>query len=484
MSGVLIRWPISGEIRTVDSTTLARWQSIGWAAVDDDGDGQADSTAAQSRLTAVELAAARLGVAGDMTVAVASDSTANDTNDWVAIWAQLVAAARPSLRVEHIGWTDASQTWAAAWVVQAGAAPTTVALRDTFTRSGEIVGSTTDDGRVWSGSPTGIWSGDGSSAGATGIGSLTYDCGSKDLKVTAKLKLTTTATGTLQALRFYLGGGLFLSISISTTGVAQASVYKGGSTMIIGNLALLTEVGVVNASATVQNLTAVLQLVGTAVTLTLTGPTGTVKTYTATLLDAEYTAQTTVSLTQSQGAIPGIRLDELQLDTAVATQPQTLRIYNGAVAGTTLAYQQSRVATMWPAATPIDVLIMAGGHNYGSQTAAQYTAALDAFLAAYKAQQPGSLVAYSSQNPEWSPAVNIKSHRDRQAAGRLWARRNGHTYIGAIEAFLAQTGGGQSLVGTDGVHPTTPSSGTPDGYGSVLWAKVWDTLITNRISTT
>jgi len=117
---------------------------------------------------------------------------------------------------------------------------------------------------------------------------------------------------------------------------------------------------------------------------------------------------------------------------------------------------------MYP--VPLDLLIVSSGHNYGTNTPAQYEAALDAFLAAFRAVQPAAGILVSSQNPQKSPQTGITAHLARQAILRSYAARHGCGYLPTLEAFWAQANHGGALIQSDGAHPTTGA-----GSGSELW---------------
>lgn len=149
----------------------------------------------------------------------------------------------------------------------------------------------------------------------------------------------------------------------------------------------------------------------------------------------------------------------------------TVTVWNGAIAGSTLAGHDPDSAKYAAPAGP-GVLILSMGHNYNSEPAHLFAALLDEWLLRWHDQRPGCAVVAVSQNPRFSPATNIPAHRDRQAALREWAHRRRFDYVPVFEAFAAEPDGGQSLIHADGIHPSNPPAGqeTNPTYGAVFWA--------------
>jgi lysophospholipase L1-like esterase len=159
-----------------------------------------------------------------------------------------------------------------------------------------------------------------------------------------------------------------------------------------------------------------------------------------------------------------------------------LEVWNAAVGGTTLTHQKDRLATMYPAGTAFDWLLVTGGHNNGTQEPATFITEVDAFVTAFKAAHPETLIVVSSQNPQFAPATTVTAHARRQAALRDYAMAKGYEYLPVFEAFTNQPDGGASLVNpADGVHPTVATTTDVTTWcGNLLWAAVWLGAIKSR----
>lgn len=424
---------------------------------------------------------------GEVVIAVASDSTANDGNDWVFSWLRLLASTLPAnVGVKHVPWDTTNQVWKSASVIKEGAtipASGGVAMDDTFTRTGEAVGSTSDNGKVWTG-VAGTWTMDGDSVSSNGSGALSYDVGSKSAKATIEIDVVTASTSTVGG-RFYVGvptsgvpnTGVWGSFSVSSAGIPNFSLLKtinGVNTTLASadySLPLTTN------SSTPQKVTITLEVSIQQVTVKLVTSTGE-KNYTGTITESDYAALGNyVTLTGFHGSNYSIL--SAKYETAYTPEQYTgITVYNGAVAGTKLDYQQTRINTMFPSSMEFDGLLVAGGHNYGTDSPDTFLTAFDGFVQSFLTNHPNAITAVSSQNPQFSPSTTITAHAKRQAAVRSYAKKKMYDYIPAFEAFNGQSDGGASLVLPDGIHPTTPPIGTtPDGYGAVLWAKCWQNIV-------
>ena len=153
------------------------------------------------------------------------------------------------------------------------------------------------------------------------------------------------------------------------------------------------------------------------------------------------------------------------------TGSSSLKVYNGSMPGSTLAYHRGRVSALFP--ERLDLLIVSTGHNYRAQDADPYLAEIGALVADVRALYPDVEVVVSSQNPSFSdgswPAANVTAHAARLAALRTAALSLGYGYIPVYEAFTAKPDGGRAWVMADGIHPLHDPSGEHDG--SVLWVE-------------
>lgn len=423
---------------------------------------------------------------GTATVAVVSDSTANDRNDWTRIWALKYGAGMPShVRRTYRDWDATNSVWRTELVDNPGAsADSGVIVEDAFTRTGPVVGSTPDTGPTWAGSADG-WTSDGDLATLTGGASktLSNNLASSDQTIRATLALVSTGTTATQSLRVYAGSGasglytgLWAALGVSTTGNVTVALYTtfGASTVTLAGSTPVA--GAVTNSATPQAVTieVTTRIQQAKVSVTAAG-----QTTTLTGVIPEADVPTLGSHGGFVGAPAGVidyglPLTSVRMDTPAADNPTgtpTLAVHNAAIAGGSLAtFDATKRAAMF-GSLDVNVLIFAMGHNNGTQSPAAFTAEVAAWLTAWRSEHPGSAILISTQNPQVAPSTGIAAHRDRQAALRTWAKARGYDYIPTFEAFTAQPDGGAALVGTDGVHPTTPPVGTLTGtYGSVLWA--------------
>ena len=503
--GAALSATILDQIETTSADPAGPIQGAIATAIEDAGVGAPAPRTLVSAETPNELLARTADFAtGSLRIAVASDSTWNDANDMIHKFAIRMGQITPAnFGVKHKMFDTATQLYKAWTEVKAGGeTPATggVVLTDNFNRTAsELVGSTTSGGQVWAGT-TGTWTADGTQAHAAGASSvpLSFNAGTPDTTATATYNVVTATGGTAPVTRLYVGGatatvstanGVFAELTISTTGIPSFKVWKrigGTSTQIVTTD---TTTGLTNNSASVQTAVVSIALSVQNVTATLTVNGGATETYNATITESDYAALGGYSgLTMAVNTGDYVRLDNITMETPYTPGSfNGLEVWNGAVAGSNLPYQQTRMELLYPAATPFDILIVSGGHNKGTTSAADFITEVDAFIDAFKAAHPETLILVSSQNPQFAPAPYVAAHAARQAAWRAYAMENGYEYLPVFEAFAAQSDGGASLVQSDGIHPTYP--GMPnatagiwnlDWSGSVLWAAVWMEAINAR----
>ena len=326
----------------------------------------------------------------------------------------------------------------------------TTTVTDTFTRTGELVGSTTDTGGTWGGTP-GIWTADGTAARATGegIGQITVPAPNADTAAWT-VEVVTTAT-TSQTLRLGIATpgngiqGLFVSLLVNTGGAFTASVYVRTVTGGYRELGAVAT-GITGSTATPQTLP---------VKITRTGTTFMVEAGTGTR---------TVTITQAEADQLG---DMMEIQAATATLPG-FRVLDATVETT-----EGIPPTPPVLGDPLDVMLISHGHNYGSMGGDEYVGVVEDFLAFMRERRPSTVPLFVSQNPQFTPAANPVAHARRQAAVRAYARKHGHGYAPVFEHFAAQPDGGQSWVSSDGVHPTAPATPTVTaGKGTSEWGGV------------
>lgn len=412
---------------------------------------------------------------GSVDVAVVSDSTANDGSDWVRLWTQKWGNMHPA-SVRRTYRSAATGTWGTEIVYAEGdSGDAGIVVDDTFTRTGLIGGSTSDSGHVWSDS--GGWSANGTHAVASDNGALSIELGSRDITTVADVDVTTTAESSTRTLRLSVGLGgdtIWPFLSINTSGVLTVGLYAtlGGSSTALTSTQVVA--GVADDTATAQSVR--VETVVSIQNVTVTVTTGGQETVlTGTIPEANVATLGTragLIFTGSDQALGGYAVDRWQGWTPAADgggDVPLLAVHNGSRGGASLStFDATTRADLFGGITA-DVLILALGHNEGSSTPEAFTAAVAAWVDEWQAEHPGCTVLVSSQNPQYGTST-AAVHRDRQAALRKWAKGRGIDYVPAFEAFTAQPDGGASLVGADGIHPTTPPSGLTGDYGSVLWA--------------
>lgn len=410
-----------------------------------------------------------------MVVALAGDSTGDESAEWFRRAWDRWLADRPYVTATYRLWNDGTNAYDAPTTIQTGVAETMTvrALADTFTRSGELKTSQADRSpNPWDGA-TGLFTLDGTSAvaqGGTGYNVLPGTVVGGDRTLTANITVDTTAGATTKQLLLGLGAGVanrvWLAISVSTGGAITWAIEK----FIASTYAQVTAgTGTPLASSSTQTVTATLRLNGAALTGTLNGVT-----ISGTLSGGDVTALASTAsayIDTANTATAGWKVNDLTVDSVVTAQAvQTLDLYNASRAGTVLQYQYDRLATMFPSGTAFDTLFVSSSHNYTTTNATDYLTAVEAFVDAYRTLHPETGIVLSSQNPELPPAAGRDAHRLRQVALRGYARRRGYDYLPAYEAFLAQPNQGSLYVRADGVHPTGVTDAANPNNGQYVWA--------------
>lgn len=341
-------------------------------------------------------------------------------------------------------------------------APLAVVFRDTFTRTGELVGSTADvAGGTWVGG-VGQLTANGSAlvpAGAAPAysGQVAAQAHSGlDFSLTANLTISSThAVKKTTRLGIYLDNNhqIYAEIGATTTATPQLIVRTtAAGTRAIGVFPALTI-----PSNTASHATAVrIDVTGTAISCTIGA-----NTVTGTLTETERSALAAWSKVSLYADDPTMVLDNYAVEGRPlgdeATPVPDVAVYNPAVAGSRADFHLSRLTTVYPVRP--DVLFFGHGHNYAATvTPEAFIAAVEEFMAAFGALYPGVPVVVVSENPRFAPAGDIYLMAEKMAAIRAHARRRGWYYIGTYEAMAAQTDGGRSLVQADGIHPNTAGS--------------------------
>lgn len=406
----------------------------------------------------------------DVVLAIMGDSTGNASDEWVRLTVDTLAAAHPASRVVYVPWDSATEAYGAPVEVQAGDVPATgVVFRDTFTRTGDVYGSTPDLGPVWGGygNTVGDWTMNGTDAVRTEDATsseLIADTGvGGDMEFRLDATVNTLARSATKLFRLYMkyldsNNSLTLQLSVYADGTTGWQVWQkiAGTTTVLGYGSTTAVAHKVESAP----FAASLRFEGVTVTATVNTDvrTWTLDTATAEALRPATKAAITGSVTPA-GTL-GDRLHSFEAEAlGVGTPEQTVTVYNASEPGSRLDYQSARLATVLPEAP--DLAILSSCHNYGSTAPAAYVSAVEAFVDQVRDLHPGTGIAVSSQNPQKSPAANRTSHAARLVALRTAALRKGWGYVPAFEAFRAQADRGESLIAADGVHPTAA--------GSALW---------------
>ena len=453
------------DARLALAGTATQPGDLGTAATADADD---FATAAQGALTetvaartpyALEEFASVVDSGGSFAVALAGDSTGEETPEWfVRMWDDY-ADARPELTEQYRAWDHATQAYPALTTRQAATGIVTRPVWDTFTRTAASLDTTSPErGAAWSGASSAftvdgtaaVWAAssgyvrcDGTAPGtgkrtASGTVSLDLVAGAATKRINVGLQKPAT---NIERLSIYMG--------ITAAGTIQWGIegqLPGFATLVAGAGTPLV--------AGVQTVPWSLEVDGATVTATLNGVTAT-----ATLdagQQASAHAMTGIYIAGTNTLSAAWKVPEVKVQVVDAATAPTLTVTNGSRAGADLTYQQDRIAAMFGTAAvgTIDALFISSSHNYGAATPETYLAAVEEFIAAYRVEQPTSAIVVVAQNPEALPAAYRTAHAARLAALRPWALANGYGYLDAYSAFIARPDWAEVLVRADGIHPT------------------------------
>ena len=420
---------------------------------------------------ALAMGKIRLGL--DTKIGIAGDSTGNAADEWFDLLATSLGTQNPNMRVEIPHWDDTTQAYLTPTVIQPGVAGASgVVFHDTFNRvAADLYGSTPDIGAVWGrdgANATGDWSVDGTDAVRTSdttVGTVLATAAPGDMTTWVSANISTAQTGTARLFRVYsqmkdTSNSVYLTLTVNATGVPSFTISKR----------IAAAITVIATGATIPSLPTDSASNEVTFELTLSGSTITAKvnnqSISATLTAPDLAAlsgATMAGIAGSSAGGAGDRIHEFKVTVGSAAPPALATFYNASMSGSTLTYQQTRLAAMYP--QPLDLLFISSCHNYSMDTPAQYATKLDAFITAFKAVQPNAGIIICSQNPEKPPAVNRAAHLVRLSSIPAYARRRRYGYVPVAELFVTQPNGGVGLIISDGVHPTT---GATDS-GSSLW---------------
>lgn len=397
---------------------------------------------------------------------VVSDSTANDTLDWVYLFSTDLAARYSNYTVKHYLWSDASQTFSAPSTIQTGTSgaryATFTASSSTLTLADADVGNFTTDLDVcchvalddWTpaannclvahfggspnrsfrfyipanGKPILEWSNDGTTlvSGQATVAPTVSDGSGTWLRAT--LDVDNGAGG--YDLKFYTSsdGATWTQLGTTVTGVGTTSVYNANAVWELGGRGSTTEV--------------------------MSG-----KFYEVNIRDG-------IDGPMIAPALPDLWQGSATTRPTLSGAP-VLSVVNGSNPGSGLSYLGD--ATRLPkllsnygqAVTFISV-----GHNEGYSTGKTEIDLYSTMVTNVKANLYLSAPVLMSQNPRISPAASISEHALRASQVMNMAAKTGVPYIDIYGAYVGSGIDLTTLINnSDGIHPIQP-------LGSQFWANV------------
>lgn len=372
-----------------------------------------------------------------------------DGHEWPRQISSDLATEYPTCRVGYqLLSSGAPVTWGAEQVLQYGEGSASV-FSDTFDRTAaDLVGTSPNLG--------GAWAGTASEFSLPGDGTATRTAGStvKNAATTAAARMDTTfdvtfdaaASGTVTCMGSRVNATTYLMLRINPAADTVEAITVYTNTVTVRRTFTFAEAGIA-ASGTVNVTLRINHKPGSQVEFTvgsasytyaLTGPE-----------EAAYAAAVGVGIgATSVGA-------KFRTVSAMAPTPAqgSLHVWNGAMGSRDAQWSAANLAALLPEKP--DAVIIAHSHNHEAETPAQFEAALDALVAAIWTLHGDAVgVLIAGQNPQYPPTANPAEHNARQAALRRYARVRGFGYIPVFEVFMAESFP-QSLVLSDGVHPTT-----------------------------
>lgn len=454
----------------------------------------ATATAALVQEQSYDAAVGRLDMRfpGAVTLALCSDSTADDPNEWFETFLrESMAEIWPERPARVMRWGKTPDAYPGTWTEwQNGATETIPAYTDTnailgadsFGRTGPLAGSVPNVGSsAWTDSAGGFTTNGSRLIKANGAGAANASFGllprtGTDIRMSCTMRLATNTSGTKQTLitlmRVTATARIYYLLQGSSSPTITLVVSANGASRTIETLpaGLLPVQGPTDYPVSFE-------LSGTSATAKLNGHTSSFE-----LTSAELTALTGAGVFWIQSTDADFQLANLEYRGTVTVPEQPgapsdlppVSVYNAAVAGTAASYAIPRLDAMFPVRP--DLLFINHGHNYsGSVLGAEFVALIDAFVDAFHAKWPGVPIVVASENPRFPPASQPAEHLARQIALRAHAREKGWEYIPGMEAFAQQRSSGVDLVQADGIHPTYSSNPTLKTGGRIVAevAKAW-----------
>lgn len=416
------------------------------------------------------------------------DSTADFADEWFeTAFRELFASQWPDRPARLKRWNRSENQYPAAFTTwqsaevpgtpsnPGGTFPGTVIASDGFARVGALVGSTMDVGSSAYTGTAGILTTDGDRLVTSATASAIVAAGMRpregaDFAAKVTMRVTSKATANRQvkwyAVRKDASNDVEIAYAGSTTITITVVVRVGGTARTVGTF----PAGTIPSNTDPADYPFELSLSGSSLTAKVNG--ATLGPFALTTDEVTAVAGMTSTGFSSPGE-PSWSADALEVRGTVvvapsggsAPVPSTLNyatVYNGAIAGSTIESQRTRLPQIMPQRP--DLLVITHGHNYATATPEAFIAAIDGFLADLAAVHgPGIPVAVMSENPRFTGDANETAHRQRQVALRATARVRGWLYLPGFEAYARLADGGKSYINaTDGVHPN-PVGTTPSG---------------------
>lgn len=323
-------------------------------------------------------------------------------------------------------------------------------LVDTFTHTGILAGTVADTGEAWStGASASQWSSDGEAAYATGIGVLATAL-AQSSEARWDVGVTTSTPAEAHTIRLGLKtegtgvNGIYAALYVNADGTLSTIIYVRTTAGGYRGLGSVNNHGATANNPVEQVVPVKVNLTGLNVTVTVGTGTG------------------TWAITQAELDGLGTHV-ELQSFTADSSR---FRIH---------AMEADYIKSVpakdpIPAGVPLDIMVIAHGHNYQTMSPSGFVVKLEEFLDVMTIKRPSAIPLLSSQNPQFAPAANPTAHAARLRAVREYATTKGFTYAPVYEHFARNSDLGVSWVSADGVHP--------NATGMAEWGRVLNGTVT------
>lgn len=421
-------------------------------------------------------------------IGAVGDSTADFSDEWFeTAFRELFASQWPDRPARLKRWNRTENQYPAAFTTwqtaeipgvpsdPGGTFPNTVIASDGFARTGALVGSSMDAGSSAYTGTTGILTTDGDRLVTSGTATAIVAAGMKtrdnaDFSAKVTMRVTSKASANRQVKWYAVRKDASNDIEIAYAGSTTITVTVVGRVAGTAKTIYTFPAGTIPSNTDPADYLFEMALSGTTLTAKVNGVSMPAYTLTA----DEVTAVAGMTQTGfSSPSEPTWSADNLEVRGTVTvppsggsgTTPSPLgyaTVYNGAIAGTTIESQRTRLPQIMPQRP--DLIVITHGHNYGTGTPEAFIAAIDAFLADLFALYDDTIpIAVMSENPRFTGDAAEGAHRARQVALRACARTRGWLYLPGYEAYARLADGGKSYINaTDGVHPN-PVGTNPSG---------------------